>query len=147
MTITTAHIHIPPSLPSSPSFHFHLTRLTDTLFVWVGAAPSDGQEASGNGRLAVDWSVAMPARRWLVRRCTELARTMRRCRWQRGSVGGWFADRADSYAARKFPRQQVHLSLDLPASLTQSGPSTDPYASKILLAMEKKLGDWLESLV
>nr|ODN82552.1 hypothetical protein L203_05361 [Cryptococcus depauperatus CBS 7841]ODN97808.1 hypothetical protein L204_03231 [Cryptococcus depauperatus CBS 7855] len=137
MTITTAHIHIPPSLPSSPSFHFHLTRLTDTLFVWVGAAPSDGQEASGNGRLAVDWSVAMPARRSMPVACTPLYRA--------GTNDASLSMAAR--LARKFPRQQVHLSLDLPASLTQSGPSTDPYASKILLAMEKKLGDWLESLV
>lgn len=46
--------------------------------------------------------------------------------------------------AKRFPSNQVHLSLALPASLTApQGPQLDPYASKALLVMEKKLGTWL----
>jgi hypothetical protein len=36
--IRTYHTHLPSPLPQSPSFQFHVTRLTDTLFIWVGAA-------------------------------------------------------------------------------------------------------------
>ena len=46
--------------------------------------------------------------------------------------------------ARRFPSNQVHLSLSLPPTLTApSGPSLDPFASKTLLVMEKELGKWL----
>jgi len=59
-----------------------------------------------------------------------------------------FAMRTPLRAARKFPSSQIHLSLSLPASLTSSsGPSLDPYASKILLVMEKKLGSWLQEVL
>ena len=37
--IRTYHTHLPSPLPQSPSFQFHVTRLTNTLFIWVGAAP------------------------------------------------------------------------------------------------------------
>ncbi len=46
--------------------------------------------------------------------------------------------------AKRVPPNQIHLSLSLPASLTAtSGPNLDPYASKALLVMEKKLVAWL----
>ncbi len=53
-----------------------------------------------------------------------------------------------SSTARRFPPNQIHLSLSLPPTLTsQSGPSLDPYASKVLLLLEKRLGAWLEELL
>jgi proteasome assembly chaperone 4 len=80
--ITTHHTFLPSSTPSLPSFHLHLTRLTSTLFIWVGTGrPSGliagGTEGSGAGsevleqaeaaggdvkRLTADWAVAMPSR-------------------------------------------------------------------------------------
>lgn len=50
--------------------------------------------------------------------------------------------------AKKFPLNQIHLSLSLPPSLTnQTGQSIDPYASKMMLVMEKKLGKWIEEIL
>lgn len=86
--ISTHHTHLDPPNPYAPAFIFHLTRLTSTLFVWVGtAASASGPEGSGgfgaggNGggggigmeedgaqglggerKLAADWGVAMPSR-------------------------------------------------------------------------------------
>ena len=70
LTITTHHTYLPSPFPSAPSFHLHLTRLKDTLMLWVGTGPpSDssvpGLEAStgpDERRLAGDWAVAMPSR-------------------------------------------------------------------------------------
>jgi hypothetical protein len=63
---------------------------------------------------------------------------------------GYYGDIANNgdLVARKFPSNQIHLSLSLPASLTaQSGPSIDPFSSKVLLVMEKKLGGWLSEVL
>lgn len=52
-----------------------------------------------------------------------------------------------SLTARKFPSNQIHLSLSLPPTLTApSGPSLDPSAGRTLLVMEKELGKWLEQV-
>jgi len=64
------HTYLPSPLPSSPSFHLQLTRLKDTLMIWIGTGgPSDSilagmDEAAGpdEKRLAGDWAVAMPSR-------------------------------------------------------------------------------------
>ena len=72
--------HIPSPFPAAPSFYFHLTHLTSTLFIWVGTGkPSTpGQagilgldEAAGpeEKRLAGDWAVAMPS--YGVCRCSS----------------------------------------------------------------------------
>lgn len=80
--IMTRHTIIPSPIPSAPSFHFHLTRLKDTLFVWIGTGKptsitlqsqrQDGSLVSGAAgimpgeaalderRVASDWAVAMP---------------------------------------------------------------------------------------
>ena len=65
--IATYHTFIPPPLPSAPSFHLHLTRMRDTLFIWVGngSEGSEDEESTGSvgdKRLASDWAVAMPTR-------------------------------------------------------------------------------------
>jgi proteasome assembly chaperone 4 len=76
-TIQIHHQTIPSPLPSSPSFIFQLTRLKDTLFIWVGTgSPTtsipgtslnlDDELPStvntGEKRLASEWGVAMPSR-------------------------------------------------------------------------------------
>ncbi|KAK8864237.1 hypothetical protein IAR55_001483 [Kwoniella newhampshirensis] len=138
------HTNLPSPLPSSPSFQFQLTRLTSTLVVWVGAGPPTqlGEEVSiiagGEKKLASDWSVAMPARGNIPVTATPIFR----------SGASDIALPMSQRLARKFPSNQIHLSLSLPPSLTsQSGPSLDPYASKVLLAMEKKLGNWLSEVL
>ncbi|ODO08904.1 hypothetical protein L198_00643 [Cryptococcus wingfieldii CBS 7118] len=164
---TTHTTHLPSPFPSAPSFNFHLTLLTSTLFIWAGSGPASdsegpgslpgggiGLEESGAGevegeaqgagkrlegegverRLAGDWAVAMPARGNIPVTATRLFRS--------GSTD--IALPMSQRLAKKFPAHQVHLSLSLPPSLTQqSGSSIDPYASKILLVMEKKLGVWV----
>lgn len=73
--ISTYHTSIPSPIPSSPSFNFHLTRMVNTLMIWVGTGlPTDtaGNVAGGvasmgsveqvDNKLAGDWSVAMPSR-------------------------------------------------------------------------------------
>ena len=65
--IATYHTFIPPPLPSAPSFHLHLTRMKDTLFIWVGNGSEGSEEeestgSTGEKRLASDWAVAMPTR-------------------------------------------------------------------------------------
>ena len=46
--------------------------------------------------------------------------------------------------AKRFPGNQVHLSLSLSSKLLPSqGSAHDPFASKVLLIMEKKLSAWL----
>lgn len=53
-----------------------------------------------------------------------------------------------NFTARKFPSNQVHLSLSLPSTLTApSGPSLDPFASRTLLMMEKELSKWIGELL
>lgn len=67
--ITTHFKHIPSPLPSSPSFHFHLTLLTNTLMLWVGAAPPvlpslselEPAPAPEEVRLASEWAAAWTA--------------------------------------------------------------------------------------
>ncbi|WVR07208.1 hypothetical protein IAU60_004249 [Kwoniella sp. DSM 27419] len=141
-TVQTHHTTLPSPLPSSPSFTFHLTRLVDTLMIWVGTGPPT--DASGFGassasgpsekKLASDWSVAMPSRGNIPVTATPIYRS------GASDVSLSMSQRL----ARKFPSNQIHLSLSLPSSLTSSsGPSFDPYASKVLLIMEKKLGSWL----
>lgn len=81
--ITVHHKHIPSPIPSAPSFAFQLTRLTSTLFIWVGTgSPSSGAgiipgldvDSGAEGtygavdkRLAAEWGVAMPSRGVSVR--------------------------------------------------------------------------------
>ncbi|WRT66182.1 uncharacterized protein IL334_003135 [Kwoniella shivajii] len=142
--ITTFHHTVPSPLPSSPSFVFHLTRLVDTLLIWIGSAspsdPSLGAEnvLVGERRLATDWSVAMPSRGNIPVTSTSIYR-----------VGASDITLSMSQRlARKFPNNQIHLSVSLDPSLTsQSGPNIDPYASKLLLIMEKKLTVWLSEVL
>jgi len=55
---------------------------------------------------------------------------------------------ANPSTAKRFPPNQIQLSLSLPSSLTApAGPGLDPYASKALLAMEKKLGTWIADIL
>ncbi|CAD6572453.1 MAG: hypothetical protein TREMPRED_000548 [Tremellales sp. Tagirdzhanova-0007] len=166
--ITTQHTYLPSPLPSSPSFHLHLTRLKDTLMIWVGAGePSDptmpGVEANvgpSEKRLAGDWAVAMPARGNIPVTGTPVfssgASDLALPLAQRlgGSESLSSCSPAGSsvtrrlYAARRFPPNQIHLSLSFPTTLTSpSGPSLDPFASRVLLLLEKKLGLWLETLL
>ena len=66
--ISLHHTTLPSSLPGSPSFVFHLTRLTDTLLVWIATGQptespsSDEMILPTEKRLAQDWAVAMPPR-------------------------------------------------------------------------------------
>lgn len=57
---TTHHTTIAPPFPGAPAFTFHLTRLSDTLFVWVGAAERLEDDVKRN--IAQEWAVAMPSR-------------------------------------------------------------------------------------
>lgn len=82
-SISTHHTILASPAPGIPSFHFQLTRLVDTLFIWVGVSEGNGQNAAaasagGTGdedgavetktvkpderKLASDWAVAMPSR-------------------------------------------------------------------------------------
>ncbi|EKD05673.1 hypothetical protein A1Q2_00025 [Trichosporon asahii var. asahii CBS 8904] len=107
--IKTYHTSLPPPFPGAPGFTFHLTRLKDTLMIWVGGQTLDEDEA--RTRLAAEWAVAMPGR-------------------------------------GRFNPNQVHLSMSLPASLTTTSKQTmDPYASKAVLVMEKKLGAWIDDIL
>ena len=72
------HKSMPSPLPSAPSFIFQLTRLKDTLLIWVGtgqptsingiggttsqAAGTQEDLAVGERKLAGEWAVAMPSR-------------------------------------------------------------------------------------
>lgn len=60
--ITTHFKSIPSPIPSSPSFHFHLTKLTNTLMIWVGTAPpsqdSMSVDAPEEVRLSDEWAAA-----------------------------------------------------------------------------------------
>jgi hypothetical protein len=59
---TTHHTVLPAPFPAAPSFALHLTRLADTLFIWVGTAPQPGtEEEEGKRKLAGEWAVAMPS--------------------------------------------------------------------------------------
>ncbi|ORY32542.1 hypothetical protein BCR39DRAFT_376013 [Naematelia encephala] len=149
-SITTHHTNIPSPLPSSPSFVFHLTRLRDTLMLWVGTGPpSDGSFAAGlsdtvpstsieEKKIAAEWAVGMPGRGSIPVTSTPIYR----------SGTSDLAVPLSSRLARRFPPNQIHLSLSLPTSLTaQSGPSLDPFANKVLLVMEKKLVAWIEEVL
>lgn len=66
-SIKIHHTTVAALFPGAPAFTYQLTRLTDTLFIWVGAgeAGSLGDEETssvGTRRLAGDWAVAMPSR-------------------------------------------------------------------------------------
>ncbi|KAL0250678.1 hypothetical protein I308_102861 [Cryptococcus tetragattii IND107] len=149
--ISIHYITIPSPLPSSPSFNFHLTCMANTLMIWVGTGlPTDaaGNAAGGaasmgsveqvDNKLAADWSVAMPSRGNIPVTATPLFRS--------GSTD--IALPMSQRLAKKFPSNQIHLSLSLPSSLTnQTGQSIDPYASKMVLVMEKKLGKWIEEVL
>lgn len=62
------HSSLPSPLPGSPSFVFHLTYLTNTLFIWIGTGqptePGHGSEPImvAETKVAQDWAVAMPQR-------------------------------------------------------------------------------------
>jgi proteasome assembly chaperone 4 len=56
------------------------------------------------------------------------------------------------YVAKRFPGNQVHLTLSLSSKLMNpnsqgSGSSHDPFASKVLLVMEKKMSAWLQDIL
>ncbi|WWD02785.1 hypothetical protein V865_000827 [Kwoniella europaea PYCC6329] len=144
-TIKTYHSALPSPIPNSPSFVFHLTRLVDTLMIWVGTGtPSDPNTMGGGGvivsekKLANDWAVAMPSRGNIPVTSTSVYR----------ATANDHALGMSQRLARKFPNNQIHLSLSLPSTMTsQSGPNLDPYASKLLLVMEKKLGSWLSEVL
>lgn len=57
MMTAVYHTTIAPAFPSAPAFVLSLTRMKDTLLVWVGT--DDDEETK---RLAADWAVAMPSR-------------------------------------------------------------------------------------
>ncbi|WWC89521.1 uncharacterized protein L201_004445 [Kwoniella dendrophila CBS 6074] len=139
--IQTYHQTLCSPLPSSPSFVFHLTRLVDTLMIWVGTgSPSDSSESVivSEKKIASDWAVAMPSRGNIPVTATPIYR----------ASASDYALPMSQRLARKFPNNQIQLSLSLPSSLTsQSGPNLDPYASKLLLIMEKKLGTWLSEVI
>lgn len=203
--ISTHHTSIPSPLPSSPSFNFHLTRMVNTLMIWVGTGlPTDtaGNSVGGaasmgsveqvDNKLAGDWSVAMPSRgvgvvSWsmgvsgemlILAGMGDMKEHTSDCDtpvqvWLNGycsanvsatgsvisyahalSILAWLGYSpcvsADTSLgiAKKFPLNQIHLSLSLPPSLTnQTGQSIDPYASKMMLVMEKKLGKWIEEIL
>ncbi|WVW83701.1 hypothetical protein I302_105722 [Kwoniella bestiolae CBS 10118] len=136
-TINTHHTTLPSPILNSPSFVFHLTRLVDTLMIWVGTgSPSDTSEGVivSEKKLANDWAVAMPSRGNIPVTSTSVYR----------ATANDHALGMSQRLAHKFPNNQIHLSLSLPSSMTsQSGPNLDPYASKLILVMEKKLGNWL----
>ncbi|TXT03839.1 hypothetical protein VHUM_04360 [Vanrija humicola] len=133
---TTAYTYIPAPYPGAPAFQFQLTRLADTLLVWVGTGGPAAAEK--NKRLASDWAVAMPSRGNIPTTATPIFRS--------GAT-----DTALHMAQRlskRFPPNQIHLSLSLPSNLTApAGPGLDPYASKALLVMEKKLVAWLTDVL
>jgi len=56
---TTHHTTLDPIFPSAPAFALHLTRMADTLLVWVGTTGTKDEERT---MLAADWAVAMPSR-------------------------------------------------------------------------------------
>lgn len=58
--ISTHYASLEPPFPGAPGFTFHLTRLKDTLMVWVGGQSLEDDEA--RTRLAAEWAVAMPGR-------------------------------------------------------------------------------------
>ncbi|KAK1924414.1 hypothetical protein DB88DRAFT_490327 [Papiliotrema laurentii] len=137
------HTTLPSPLPGSPSFIFHLTHLTNTLLLWIGTGqPTDPADPTAvitpvERKLAQDWAVAMPSTRNLPVAATSIYRG-----------GGDIALPMSQRLARRFPTSQIHLSLSLPPSLTSaSGPSLDPFASKVMLVMEKRLGAWLEEVL
>ncbi|CAK9786443.1 hypothetical protein CC85DRAFT_287080 [Cutaneotrichosporon oleaginosum] len=134
--ITTHHTALTPPFPGAPAFTFHLTRLTDTLFVWAGAAERAEEEPKRT--LAQEWAVAMPSRGSIPATATPVFRQ------GAGDMALPMAQRL----AKRFPSNQIHLSLSLPASLTAtSGPNVDPYASKALLVMEKRLVAWITEVI
>ncbi|WWC70394.1 uncharacterized protein I206_104344 [Kwoniella pini CBS 10737] len=142
--IKTYYQTLPSPLPNSPSFVFHLTRLVDTLMIWVGTgSPADPTSdieniIVGEKKIASDWAVAMPSRGNIPVTATPIYR----------AGASDYALPMSQRLARKFPSNQIHLSLSLPSSLTsQSGPNLDPYASKLLLIMEKKLVTWLSEVI
>lgn len=67
------YTHLPPPFPAAPAFSLQLTRMKDTLMVWVGTGgpggsgddDRDGGEGSGEAdsgrRIAAEWAVAMPS--------------------------------------------------------------------------------------
>ncbi|BEJ11976.1 hypothetical protein CspHIS471_0204360 [Cutaneotrichosporon sp. HIS471] len=133
---TTHHTAVGPPFPGAPAFTFHLTRLADTLFVWIGAAERAEDDPKRN--LAQEWAVAMPSRGNIPATATPVFRQ------GAGDTALPMAQRL----AKRFPPNQIHLSLSLPGSLTAtSGPNLDPYASKALLVMEKQLVEWLTEVV
>lgn len=58
---STYHTALAPIFPSAPGFTFQLTRMKDTLLVWVGTTGGEGAEEERTV-LAADWAVAMPSR-------------------------------------------------------------------------------------
>ena len=66
--ITTHHTYVPSPFPTAPSYIVHLTRLTNTLVIWLAsAAPSSSDTTApppipSSTRLAAEWAVAMPGR-------------------------------------------------------------------------------------
>jgi proteasome assembly chaperone 4 len=54
---STHYTYVPAPFPSAPGFAFHLTRLADTLFIWVG---TEGDEEEKK-KLANEWACAMPS--------------------------------------------------------------------------------------
>ncbi|KAK4687857.1 proteasome assembly chaperone 4, partial [Tremellales sp. Uapishka_1] len=157
--ITLHSIVLPSPFPSCPTFHFHLTRLSQTLMIWVGAGPPSTPEtlaySAPDERKLAEWAVSMPARpvrAFLTPFPPSLTRSNQDLPVSSTPI---FRNGAADLAlplsqrlAKRFPANQILLQLSLPASLTaQSGPSLNPYASKALLVMEKRLGVWLEELL
>lgn len=54
---STHYTTLPAPFPSAPGFAFQLTRLANTLFVWVGTLGEEEEKK----KLAGDWAAAMPS--------------------------------------------------------------------------------------
>jgi len=154
-SISLHHTIVPSPLPTAPSFHLHLTRLRNTLMIWIGTGPPTDVAPTGEvsphpqltsppnvagpseKRLAADWGVAMPALGRMPVTGTPVFRS--------GAMD--VAVPMSQRLARRFPQNQIHLSLSLPASLTESGSSAGPFPSKVMLMMEKRLCTWIEEVI
>ncbi|RXK38518.1 hypothetical protein M231_04150 [Tremella mesenterica] len=140
--ITTHHTYFPSPLPGAPSFSANLTRLKDTYFLWLGSGPpssvangslenEQGEEGhTSEKKLAGEWAVAMPAIGSMPITSTALYR----------STGE--SEPIAQRLARKFPGNQIHVSL----SLAPSGSLQDPLASKALMLVEKRVAEWISNL-
>lgn len=104
----------------------------------LALAADDEEGERVEKRVTVDWAVSMPVRPNMPVVSTPIYR----------SATADLAEPMSQRIARKFPSNQIHLSLSLPPTLTApSASSLDPFASKTLLMMEKELGKWIGEIL